>query len=121
MDNGAFTIASAATLLDFANRVREGEGLLPNMTWAQQAANIEFPRATSNITLEYQTMDDNVEVKQADVVLLSYPLDYSLSNYSDNDKLLDLDYVRASSVRCIRSEADTCGSTQLDSLPMGLL
>ncbi|KAI9743112.1 MAG: hypothetical protein M1818_003407 [Claussenomyces sp. TS43310] len=92
VDNGAFTIASAATLLDIANRFRRGEGLPINETWAQQSAGIEFPRAASSITLEYQTMTDDVQVKQADVVLLTYPLDYTHSNYSIADKLLDLDY-----------------------------
>lgn len=37
-------------------------------------------------------MKNNVEVKQADVVLLTYPLDYGGSNYTVADKLLDLDY-----------------------------
>jgi trehalose/maltose hydrolase-like predicted phosphorylase len=55
--------------------------------------NIEFPTAPSDITLEYQTMDNNVNVKQADVILLAYPLDYDQNNYTEADKLLDLDYV----------------------------
>lgn len=55
--------------------------------------NIEFPTASSDITLEYQTMDNNVIVKQADVILLAYPLDYDQNNYTEADKLLDLDYV----------------------------
>ena len=38
-------------------------------------------------------MNNSIEVKQADVVLLTYPLDYSQSNYTYADKLLDLDYV----------------------------
>ena len=55
--------------------------------------NIEFPTAASNITLEYQTMDNNVNVKQADVILLAYPLDYDQNDYTSADKLQDLDYV----------------------------
>ena len=55
--------------------------------------NIEFPTAPSDITLEYQTMDNNVNVKQADVILLAYPLDYDQNDYTTADKLLDLDYV----------------------------
>lgn len=38
-------------------------------------------------------MNNSVQVKQADVVLLTYPLDYGQSNYTASDKLLDLDYV----------------------------
>jgi trehalose/maltose hydrolase-like predicted phosphorylase len=37
-------------------------------------------------------MNNSVAVKQADVVLLTYPLDYG-EDYSAGDKLLDLDYV----------------------------
>jgi trehalose/maltose hydrolase-like predicted phosphorylase len=92
VDNGAFTIASAAELLKEANALRIAQGLPINETWQEQWQNIAFPRAPSNITLEYQTMNDSVAVKQADVVLLTYPLDYG-ENYTAADKLLDLDYV----------------------------
>jgi predicted dinucleotide-binding enzyme len=37
-------------------------------------------------------MNNSVEVKQADVVLLTYPLDYN-QNYTTQDKLEDLNYV----------------------------
>lgn len=91
-DNGAFTVASAASLLELANDLRISQGVETNSTWKQQQENIEFPSATSNITLEYQTMNNSVAVKQADVVLLTYPLDFN-QNYTEADKLLDLDYV----------------------------
>lgn len=64
-----------------------------NQTWAAQAHDIAFPVAPSNITLEYETMNNSIQVKQADVVLLTYPLDYSQNNYTAADKLMDLDYV----------------------------
>jgi trehalose/maltose hydrolase-like predicted phosphorylase len=92
VDNGAFTIASAADLLKQANALRVSQGLPINETWQDQYERIAFPRAPSNITLEYQTMNNSVAVKQADVVLLTYPLDYA-ENYTASDKLLDLDYV----------------------------
>jgi trehalose/maltose hydrolase-like predicted phosphorylase len=95
VDNAAFTIASAAELLTQMNAIQVSQGLPVNDTWQEQAENIAFPTATSNITLEYQTMNNSVAVKQADVVLLTYPLDYG-QNYSVADKLLDLDYVSAS-------------------------
>ncbi|KAH8820869.1 glycoside hydrolase family 65 protein [Xylogone sp. PMI_703] len=91
VDNGVFTIASASDLLDRVNAMRLAEGLQINDTWFNQSQFIEFPTAESNITLEYQTMNNSVEVKQADVVLLTYPLDYAL-DYTSADKLLDLDY-----------------------------
>jgi trehalose/maltose hydrolase-like predicted phosphorylase len=93
VDNGAFTIASAAELLRVANALRVHQGLEINSTWESQYQGIQFPTAESNITLEYQTMNNSVAVKQADVVLLNYPLDYG-EDYSAADKLLDLDYVR---------------------------
>jgi trehalose/maltose hydrolase-like predicted phosphorylase len=78
--------------------------------------NIEFPTAPSDITLEYQTMDNNVNVKQADVILLAYPLDYDQNNYTEADKLLDLDYV--SSQHPIPYTSLIFCSIPTDSLPM---
>jgi trehalose/maltose hydrolase-like predicted phosphorylase len=97
VDNGAFTIASAAELLRHANALRVAQGLPINDTWQTEWENIAFPSASSNITLEYQTMNDSVAVKQADVVLLTYPLDYG-EDYTADDKLLDLDYVGVRSI-----------------------
>jgi RNase H-fold protein (predicted Holliday junction resolvase) len=79
--------------LVLANDLRRQIGVPINETWRDQAHNIEFPTAASNITLEYQTMNNSVKVKQADVVLLTYPLDYDQSGYEKSEKLLDLDYV----------------------------
>lgn len=93
MDNPAFTISSASELLGLANDLRVRFGQARNDTWGTEAQMITFPRSPSNITLEYQTMNNSVEVKQADVVLMTYPLDYSQNNYTAVDKLLDLDYV----------------------------
>lgn len=92
VDNGPFTIASAANLLERENELRAAQGLPINETWQTQSQNIEFPTTPSHITLEYETMTGTVEVKQADVVLLAFPLDYS-QNYTLEDKLADLDYV----------------------------
>ncbi|KAE9378090.1 carbohydrate-binding module family 32 protein [Stipitochalara longipes BDJ] len=91
VDNGAFTIASAAEHLKLANNLRLEQGFLIDDIWEAQSQNVEFPRAPSGITDEYSGMNDSVAVKQADVVLLTYPLDYG-ENYTAADKLLDLDY-----------------------------
>jgi hypothetical protein len=72
--------------------VYESVGLPIKDMWLDQQENIQFPRAESQITLEYQTMNNSVQVKQADVVLITYPLDYAESNYTEAQKLLDLDY-----------------------------
>lgn len=92
IDNGAFTIASSADLLLIANDLRRKDGLQINETWRNQSENVEFPQADTGITLEYQTMNNSVEIKQADVVLLTYPLDYDQNDYQVGNKLLDLDY-----------------------------
>lgn len=70
------------------------QGLSINQTWVAQQ-NVEVPKAPSSITLEYTGMNNSAAVKQADVVLLTYPLDYT-QNYSTADRLLDLDYVSVS-------------------------
>jgi predicted dinucleotide-binding enzyme len=57
------------------------------------ASNILFLRE-NDITLEYTTMNNSVQVKQADVVLVTYPLEYT-TNYNAGDALTDLDYVRS--------------------------
>jgi trehalose/maltose hydrolase-like predicted phosphorylase len=94
VDNPAFTIASAAELLILANDLRIQQGQSINQTWDTQSKSIDFPVSpSSNITLEYETMNNSISVKQADVVLMNYPLDYSGNNYTAADKLMDLDYV----------------------------
>ena len=95
VDNGAFTVASAAKHLKLTNNLRLEQGLPINDLWEAQSQNIEFPRAASGITEEYTGMNNSVAVKQADVVLMTYPLDYS-QNYTTANKLLDLDYVSLS-------------------------
>jgi hypothetical protein len=92
-DNGVFTMAAAADLLQIMNQLRVQMGLPINTTWATQSENIEFPRAPSNITLEYTGFNSSLEVKQADAILLSYPLNFEQQNYDAEHKLLDLDYV----------------------------
>jgi hypothetical protein len=93
VDNPAFTIASASEILGLANDLRVGFGQARNDTWDTEAQMIAFPRSPFNITLEYQTMNNSVEVKQADVVLMTYPLDFMNNNYTAVDKLSDLEYV----------------------------
>lgn len=81
-----------AQTLRNANLFRKQFGLEPNATWESMADNVLIIRE-NNVTLEYSTMTNDVEVKQADVVLDTYPLDYT-TNYTSGDALNDLDYVR---------------------------
>lgn len=55
------------------------------------AANVLVIRE-NGVTLEFTTMNGSAVVKQADVVLDTYPLAYT-ANYTEQDSLNDLDYV----------------------------
>jgi trehalose/maltose hydrolase-like predicted phosphorylase len=48
----------------------------------------------NDVTLEFTTMNGSAVVKQADVVMVTYPLDYT-ANYTSKNALDDLDYVSA--------------------------
>ena len=91
-DNGAFTIASSADLLLVLNDLNRNQGKPNNELWRNMSDDIQFPESPVDISLEYQKMNNSVEVKQADVVLLTYPLDYDQNNYTTRNRQLDLDY-----------------------------
>lgn len=80
-----------AETLDNANDFRQQFGLEENSTWNDMASNVLVIRE-NGVTLEFTTMNGSAVVKQADVVLDTYPLGYT-SNYSTQDSLDDLDYV----------------------------
>ncbi|KAJ5594612.1 uncharacterized protein N7459_000820 [Penicillium hispanicum] len=90
VDAGGFTMPLIATTLKYANSFRQQFGLEENTTWHDMAANILVLRE-NGVTLEFTTMNGSAVVKQADVVLNTYPLDYN-SNYTTQDSLNDLDY-----------------------------
>jgi len=91
---GGFTMPMIAETLDYANAFREQFGIEQNETWKEMADNVLVLRE-NGVTLEYTTMNGSGVVKQADVVLNTYPLDYNM-NYSPQDALNDLDYVSCS-------------------------
>lgn len=94
IDAGGYTMPLISQTLRYANQFRQHFGLAPDAKWAEMADNIVCLR-DNNITLEYTTMNDNVVVKQADVVLDTYPLHYT-HNYGPEDSLNDLNYVSIS-------------------------
>ena len=84
----------AETLL-YANAFRKLFGLEENITWTEMAENVLIPRdPVTDITMEYTTMNGSTQVKQADIVLSTFPLRYT-DNYDPEDSLRDLDYVRS--------------------------
>lgn len=73
VDNNAFTNGVAITSLRYANEAANILGYAHNSDWEEVANNIpilEFPDGTTKENATYT----GVEIKQADAVLLSYPL-----------------------------------------------
>lgn len=66
-----------------------------NETWNEQSANIFISRSSigsqGTIIDEYTGMNGSIEVKQADVVLVTFPLNYR-NNYTAANSLSDLEY-----------------------------
>lgn len=77
--------------LQNANTFREQFGIKQNKTWAKMASNSLVLRE-NGVTLEFTTMNGSAVVKQADVIMITYPLSYA-TNYSSQDALNDLNYV----------------------------
>lgn len=94
VDAGGFTMPLIAQTLKNSNAFRQQFGLEENSTWSEMADNVLVLRE-DGVTLEFTTMNGSTVVKQADVVLNTYPLDYT-SNYTTQDSLNDLDYVSVS-------------------------
>ncbi|GAA6060907.1 hypothetical protein JCM10212_003941 [Sporobolomyces blumeae] len=107
---GLYTVLNLTSMDEFANRVSDGastNGLIAvTLRNAQELAKIlgkETPSnyteiadkmtilvdPSSNIVLEFQGFNGTTGVKQADVVLLTYPFQYNLSQ---TQGLLNLDY-----------------------------
>ncbi|KAE8147334.1 glycosyl hydrolase family 65 central catalytic domain-containing protein [Aspergillus avenaceus] len=90
IDAGGFTMPLIGQTLSNANSFREQFDLAPNDTWTEMAEDVLMLRQ-NNVTLEYTTMNGTTVVKQADVVLVTYPLSYE-GNYTTEMALGDLDY-----------------------------
>lgn len=93
VDNGGFTMPLIAETLTDANFLRQYFNQTVNQSWYDQAQNVLISRnADANIILEYTGMPASINVKQADVVLTTYPLSYAGQNYSSEDSFSDLNY-----------------------------
>lgn len=80
-----------AETLRHANVFRQQFGLEENATWNEMADNVLVLRE-NEVTLEFTAMNGSAVVKQADVVMVTYPLGYT-ANYTSQNSLDDLDYV----------------------------
>ncbi|KAJ5774879.1 hypothetical protein N7457_009775 [Penicillium paradoxum] len=93
VDAGGFTMPLIADTLQHANTFRKDFGLEENATWDQMADNVLILRE-NDVTLEFTTMNGSAVVKQADVVMVTFPLGYT-ANYTSENSLNDLDYYAA--------------------------
>lgn len=84
-----------ADVLINANQFRAKYGLETNESWGTQAQNVVIERnANAQISLEYSGMNGSINVKQADVVLKTFPLRYE-EDYTPQESLSDVDFYAA--------------------------
>jgi len=74
VDDNAFTNGSAITCLQYVQKAATELGLPPNPEWNTVAKNIVIHKFEDGTTKEHSAYDGD-RIKQADVNLLSYPLD----------------------------------------------
>lgn len=74
IDNNAFTNGMAITVLRYASQAAKELTLVPDPDWDHVAQNIPILKFPDGTTKENATYD-GVEIKQADVNLLAYPLE----------------------------------------------
>jgi protein-glucosylgalactosylhydroxylysine glucosidase len=74
IDNNAFTNGMAITALRYATQAAKTLGLPADPDWEHVAQNIPILKFPDGVTKENNTYD-GVDIKQADVNLLAYPLD----------------------------------------------
>ncbi|GAB7347965.1 hypothetical protein MBLNU459_g5470t1 [Dothideomycetes sp. NU459] len=90
--DGSFTLASVAKLMELATQYSEQYSLEIGGNWSAIAGNIALPFAPSGLLTEFLGANNTAVIKQDDVDLINYPLDYSSPNYTQADKLESLDY-----------------------------
>ncbi|MEP6648000.1 MAG: glycoside hydrolase family 65 protein, partial [Saprospiraceae bacterium] len=74
IDNNAFTNGMAITILRYANQAAKVLGYEENADWKEVAENIPILKFPDGTTKENATYEGTM-IKQADAVLLSYPLE----------------------------------------------
>lgn len=92
VDNAAFTNAGIQSVMVWAHDIARHLGIDPDPQWLEIADNIHIPISETNITLEYSGMNSSVEIKQADVVLMIYPLSYITDQSILNNAIKNLYY-----------------------------
>ena len=91
--DGAYTLASVAKIMELASEYSIEFLSQVGSNWSTIAANPALPFAPSGILTEFRGANNTAVIKQDDVDLINYPLDYASVNYTQADKLTSLDYV----------------------------
>ncbi|KAF3990786.1 hypothetical protein FT663_00667 [Candidozyma haemuli var. vulneris] len=89
VDNGAYTNSAISATMRWAIAVSEHLGKPVPKSYQNIMGNMHLPRSAddSDIILEFTGMNSSIEIKQADVVMLTYPLE---------NELITLDSAKAS-------------------------
>ncbi|TKX25933.1 acid trehalase [Elsinoe australis] len=90
--DGAFTLASIAKIIEFAEGYADQFNLTLPSNYSDIAANPALPFVESGVLSEYRGANNTAVIKQDAVDLINYPMDYSSENYTEADKLTSLDY-----------------------------
>ncbi|KAI5249768.1 hypothetical protein E4T43_00570 [Aureobasidium subglaciale] len=90
--DGAYTLASVAKIIEWTQGYSEEFSLDLEANWSSIAGNVALPFAPSGLLTEFRGANNTAVIKQDDVDLINYPLDYSSENYTREDKLASLDY-----------------------------
>lgn len=99
INNGAFTNAGVIVTMELAMEAAERVGETYPAKWRDIADNMAVPYDPSaNIVVEFQGMNGSVEIKQADVVLMNYPLEW---RYNESQALGDMNFVSFIRVRIL--------------------
>lgn len=93
MPDGAFTLASVAKIIELTAEYAQQFSVEVGSNWSAIASDIALPFAPSMLLTEFRGANNTAVIKQDDVDLINYPLDYSSENYTQQDKLDSLDYV----------------------------
>lgn len=98
IDNGAFTNVGISQLMKWTILISRHLSLPVKPKWQHIMENMYIPVSAHNITLQYSGMNSSIEVKQADVVMITFPLDDEDGalqrnfGYDKNRALADLNY-----------------------------
>lgn len=92
VDNGAYTNAGISMIMKWASQVSKHLKKEPNPKFDKIAGSMFLPNSgnVDNITLEYTDMNSSAEIKQADVIMITYPLENEL--ISEDDAISNMKY-----------------------------